>query len=72
MSQLAAAHAPIDDDTYDLVGCGVAGQPKLDSLPTFFEFGPPLLLKIASSSLLLHSFAVISRLTGDLIRDELR
>ena len=27
---LAAAHAPIDDDRYDLVGCGAAGQPKLD------------------------------------------
>ena len=27
---LEAAHARIDDDRYDMVECGAAGQPKLD------------------------------------------
>ncbi len=27
---LEAAHAHIDDERYDMVQCGAAGQPKLD------------------------------------------
>ncbi len=30
--RLNAAHAMIDDDRYDIVGCGAAGQPALDLL----------------------------------------